>query len=721
MKNTRQTFTRLINSIGTKIIVPYVFLTIVVAGIGAFIVTNLVTGTLQERFDNQLIDSGRVVAEIMVDYEQNRLAVLRAVTETQGVSEGLKTRDIDRLETLVPQIIANSRTDAVIFLDIKGLEIYRWFKNQNSSNSKTDFAQLEEVNLVLNGFVDDAGNRRVVLSETSDGHMLFTTGPIFLEGEQIGAVLIGTSISKMISDLTENAIARVTLYEPTGNVIETSISAGEYEIGSVLKENFDWYKFVAENAHNKVPTRRIDILNQTYVLAYGDWRLRGQSFGMYSVALPSNFIINAAATSRNLLSLVFSFATVGVFAIGYVVSQRIVSPLDKLVQTTTAVTQGDLDKRSGIDRSDEIGVLAKSFDSMTNTLELRNQQLMEQASNLNAILQSIADGVIVLDNNDHILSANPAAIQILNDLSGPTTSNEVIDTNQYGDQTAIQEWLEQLRTNLQTQRYQVGNRVFSALSAPVITPGGDQSGLVIVLRDITREVEAEERQNSFITNVSHELRTPLTSIKGYSSLMLATGEDNFDEQYHQFIEIIDTNTNTLITHVNRLMEIAEIQDGTLKFDKKPISFKQIADKAAYLWKETIDSKNIIYKIESGKSNLLISGDGPRLAWAIDNLLQNACEYTAEGGQIQVKILEEDGKAQLSISDTGIGINATDQPFIFDRFFRVENEVNIHTPGMGLGLFIVQFIIQGHNGSITVESKPDQGSTFKVRIPLIENA
>ena len=120
----RRTLNNIINSIGTKIIFPYVLLTIIVAGVGAFIVTNLVTGTLQERFDNQLIDSGRVVAEVMVDYEQARLAVLRAVTGTQGVPEGLKRKDIESLDALVPQIIANSNTDAVVLVDNNGTEIF---------------------------------------------------------------------------------------------------------------------------------------------------------------------------------------------------------------------------------------------------------------------------------------------------------------------------------------------------------------------------------------------------------------------------------------------------------------------------------------------------------------------------------------------------------------------------------------------------------------------
>jgi len=718
--NFRHTFSKLINSIGTKIIFPYVLLTIIIAGIGAFIVTNLVTGTLQERFDNQLLDSGRVVAEIMVDYEQSRLAVLRAVAGTEGVPAGVQNGDIDTLKALVPQIVVNSNTDAVVLLDKQGVEVFSLFKENNEVGFGIDFSKIKDVNLVLNGYTDESGNRRVMLMQTPDEFMLFTIGPIFLEGEQVGAVLVGSNTSDLILDLTENAIARVTLYDTSGNVIGTALAAGNDDVNIILQESPQWYRNVATNAQDQVPTRSISALNQNYLLAYGDWRLRGQSFGMYSVALPSNFIINAAATSRNSLSLVFSIATVGVFAIGYAISRRIVSPIDRLVETSVAVSQGNLDHRSGIERGDEIGVLAKSFDNMTYTLELRNQQLMEQASNLNAILQSIADGVIVLDRENQIVTANLAAKQIIKGVNNDSILDDEDDVLNLNDDPVLQAWLTQFTVGNQTRRYKVGDRVFSALSAPVIAPDGKKSGLVIAMRDVTREVEAEERQNSFITNVSHEIRTPLTSVKGFVSLMLSSGEDNLGKQNLQFAEVIDKNTDKLINHVNRLMEIAEIQSGTLQLNKELISFTSIAEDTIQAWEEKAKNKDILFAFASTEADLKISGDTARLAWSIDNLLENAFTYTPSGGRVQIQIFKKNGQAVLSITDTGIGINSTDQPYIFDRFNRIDNEINMNTPGMGLGLFIVRFIVQNHGGRITVNSQPGKGSTFTVSLPLANN-
>ena len=692
-------------------------LTIIVAGIGAFIVTNLVTGTLQERFDNQLLNSGRVVAEIMVDYEQTRLSVLRAVASTDGVPEGVENHQTDALASLVPQIIANSKTDSVILLNNDGIEIYSWSKEINKSSFGADFSQLEEVRQVLNGYVDDAGNRRVMLMQAPEGYLLFTVGPIIHNGEQVGAVLIGTSINNMLLDLTENAIARVSLYDLSGNVLGTTLAANQEDINKILKETPQMYQTVAKVSQIQVPTRSINILNQNYLLAYGDWRLRSQSFGMFSVALPSNFIINAAATSRNSLSLVFSMATVGVFAIGYTLSRRIVSPLDKLVQTSASVALGNLDQRSGIDRGDEIGILAKSFDNMTYTLQLRNQQLIEQASNLNAILQSIADGVFVLDGDNNIVTTNLAAQQIIKDVRHSTKSDNQNSLTGSNEEPGLQDWLTQLTTSGKLKQFKIGNRVFSALPAPVITPSGNQSGTVVVMRDITREVEAEERQNSFITNISHELRTPLTSVKGFTSLMLADGKDSLGEQNLKFAQVIDDNTDKLINHVNRLLEIAEIQSGTLQMENRPTSITKLTHEAFENWQSRMSAKDITFELASEEADLWILGDTKRLSWSLDNLLQNAFGFTDRGGKIKIAIFQENRTAKLTISDTGIGINATDLPYIFDRFYRIENDITINTLGMGLGLFIVKFIITNHDGIVSVESQPNEGSTFSISLPL----
>ncbi len=722
---------RLFSGIGSKIILPYLLLTLLVAGIGAFIVVNLVTGTLQERFNNQLLDAGRVVAESMVGYEADRLTVLRQVTFTEGVAENMADSNRQALAELVPQIIANSPTDAVVLLDEDGRELFAW-QNLNTNQDATfqaDFSPISEVQLVLDGHVDEFGDKRAFLAQTTTGPMLFTVGPVFLDREQVGVIIVGTDIRKLVIALTQIAVARVTLYDQNGQVIATTLGDGRENIADLLQEppaqyatvlqllqeTPGQYQVVAENAALKVPLRQLEVLNQNYQLAFGDWRLRNASYGLFSVALPRNFIVNAAATSRDLLNIVFTTATIGVILIGFLVARRIVRPLNRLVDVTTAVTEGDLNQRTGIQRNDEIGTLAGSFDTMTERLDQRTQQLVAQTSELVAILQSIADGVVVLDTDDNIVNSNPAAQQLLSDLSEGFSKGALHELMNGHSPASFHKTEEQVR------RYEMNGRVLSVSSAPVLTPEGERMGTVMVLRDITREAEAESLKDDFITGMSHELRTPLTVVKVYSDLMLRSANGHLKEQEHAYLEKIIKASSELEQHIQKMINISEIQAGTLNLRRENFSFTALVRQLNERWQPLMAQKGVHFSVEQPAHELTINGDRERLQWAFDNLLDNALNYTSEGNSVRVAVYAQGHAVHLDVIDTGIGIASADQRYIFDRFFRAKNEHNYTERGIGLGLFITKELITLHGGQISVSSKTGAGSTFHCELPLIVEA
>lgn len=735
---------QLSSGIGTKIVLPYFLLTLFVAGVGAFIVVRLVSDSLQERFNNQLLDAGRVVSESMVGYEKERLEVLRMVAGTKGVSDSLAAGDKEYLAAQVPQIIANSNTDAIELLNNQGIEIYGWqrppYQIEFAGEERTgaDFSHLKPVHQILNGFVDDFGDKQVLLSQTPYGLMLFTVGPVYRGDEQVGAVMVGTYIREMTVALTESAIARVTLYDPQGNVIDTTLGGGpggvteilqeppgqHNAILTLLRESPEHYPVVIANVENEVLLRRVQVLGQEYTLAYGDWRLRGQSMGLFSVALPSSFIVSTAATSRNLLSLLFSIATVCVFVLGFVIARRIIHPLHRLVQTSTAIAQGDLAQRTGIRRSDEIGSLAQSFDTMTDHLVARNRQLLEQAGKLEAILESIADGVIVLNQQGLIITSNPAAQQILDTVSTdvlseilrvlPSTFGDVSSNPLDPEQQALE-----LAKYKQPHRYQAGNRVLSAVIAPVKIPGGEDLDMVVALRDITREAEAERLKDVFIRHISHELRTPLTAIKGYTELLLMLGNENLHEKQINFLQLVDRNANTLLYHINQIIDISAIQAGSLYINKQEVYFVELVEEGAEAWRDELKTKEISLHVVLPERNLRVYGDAKRLSWALDNLLQNAYHYTMTGGHVEIRVFREKTQIRVDIIDTGVGIAKEDQPYLFTPFFRAPHPLTYNVPGVGLGLFITHALIERHEGRIWVESELNSGSTFSLTLPLLE--
>jgi signal transduction histidine kinase len=739
----RRSLNRLATSIGTKIILPYLLLTLAVAGVGAYILTNLVTSSMSERFNNQLLDAGRVVSESMVSYEENRLAVLRSVAGTQGVPEGLAAGDRAALSSLVPQILANSKADAVELLDGKGVEVYGWQRpsHQNGGDAEersgADFSQLQDVRLVLAGHVDDFGEKRALLSQTPYGLMIFTIGPVYREGERVGVVMVGTYVSEMLTELSESAVAKVTLYDRNGMVVDTTLGGGQEAIASdlsespaqyervmaLLAETPSRYHTVVAEAEDRVPLRQVEVLGQQYVLAFGDWRLRDQSFGLFSVALPRNFIVSTAATSRRVLSLVFSLATVAVITIGFIVARRIIHPLHRLVETSVAVAGGNLEQRTGIQRSDEIGSLASSFDVMTERLAERNRQLVEQASELEAILNSIADGVIVLDMKGQMITSNPAAQQVLMDMASNfrTGSLRELPSRIFGDLDEVPE-LDQLPAPdmlQKPQRYRVGSRVLSALAAPVVTPNGDELGTVVVLRDITREVESEQLKDEFITNISHELRTPLTAIKGYTDLLVMTADGSLDDRRMEFVHTISDNTNQLLRHINTLIDISQIQAGNLGLEKERLRFSELVGEVVETWRRMLETKGLALRVRLSGGSLWVKGDRGRLIWAVDNLLSNAYNYTLPGGRVEVRVFGEDGQARVDVADTGVGVAAADQPYLFTRFFRAHNELTFSVRGVGLGLFITRSIVELHAGRVWADSELGVGSTFSIALPLVD--
>lgn len=720
-------------NIGFKIIMPYLLLTLIVAGIGAFVISNLVASSLQERFNNQLLDAGRRVAESTVQYEANRLQVLRAVVGTVGVAQALADENAAALARFVPQIIANSDSHAVKLLNMDGVEVFGWQQLPNldtavpPESAGADLSDDPAVRRVLAGEIDQFGDKRITLYETNGKLVLYTVGPVIIGDDQVGVVMIGDELRQMTEDLTIAAVARVTLYDKTGQVLETTLGGIQNEETAVelaqLTETPAKYEEVVTSATlqaPQTPVRDVRFLQQDYLLAYGDWRLRGQSFGMFSVALSSNFILSTLATSRTQFSLIFAGATMAVLAVGFITAQQITKPVDKLVETALAVTAGDLERRSNIQSRDEIGKLAQTFDIMTATLAQSNQELTEQASKLKAILNSIVDGVIVMDMDEQIITTNAAADQLLLDMSHDFNTGPMRELSLLSSSSDTAESPPALNAEYESKRFQVGNRILSALAAPVNTPDGEQIGTVIVMRDITSEAEADQLKDAFITSISHELRTPLTVIKVYTDLIQRTANGHLDERQIGFLDKISKNSLHLEQHINQLINISEIQAGTFNIEKKKVDFVALIQNVTDNWEERITSKGLAFEVNLPEQPLWIDADPNQLSWATEVLLSNAHNYTEEGS-ITVTVFAEESEARLAVEDTGIGIAAADQPHLFDRFFRASNALNFNVRGVGLGLYIARSIVELLNGRIWVESESGSGSTFTLALPLLETS
>ena len=249
------------------------------------------------------------------------------------------------------------------------------------------------------------------------------------------------------------------------------------------------------------------------------------------------------------------------------------------------------------------------------------------------------------------------------------------------------------------------------------TEDGLHLGTLIVMRDITLEVEADNLKDAFITSISHELRTPLTVIKVYGDLMQKTANGQLDDRQIQFLRNINRSTKQLENHINQLINISEIQAGTIQINLEELDIVKLVRNATENWQDRFSDKGIQFKVNLPHNPLIISADKTQLQWAVESLLSNAHNYTSAGGQVTIILETVSNFVQLNVIDTGIGIAAADQPKLFNRFFRVQNSINYETRGVGLGLFIAKSVVESHHGEISVVSELGQGSTFTMMLPL----
>ena len=359
-----------------KIVLPYAFLTLVLAAAGSFLATRLVTGPLSERFDNQIAEAGRVVADSVVRKEREHLETVRAVAFTEGLSEAVVAREGSELNSLVEPIAANASVERLEVLDAAGARLNALALARDGSGSYQpisdgDFpATWPLVQRVIQGEADDLGDKYAQLVETDGGLFFYTSGPILDGGGDLaGVVLVGTSVSTFLRGLKAEALADVTVYDFDGAPLASTFARPDD--ASADEARLDIVDDVLADATAGVPTIREHrtLWGRGYDLAYGRLEMRGQAVGIYSVGLPTEFLFNAGTTTRTQIAILFGISMALVLGIGLFMAHRLTQPILRLVRAARLVASGDLTARTGVRSSDEIGTLASSFDHMTGKLQ----------------------------------------------------------------------------------------------------------------------------------------------------------------------------------------------------------------------------------------------------------------------------------------------------------------------------------------------------------------
>ncbi|MBM4288562.1 MAG: response regulator [Deltaproteobacteria bacterium] len=365
-------------------------------------------------------------------------------------------------------------------------------------------------------------------------------------------------------------------------------------------------------------------------------------------------------------------------------------------------------------------------------LERRTRQLQEEQarnlydlameqSRLRTIINCMADGVLVTNRDLEIVLYNPSLTRVLDVHSLPPQPCIL------ADYLPDQELLEVLtamvgqaadETRLVSQELCRGQSYWRALSAPIPDPAKQVLGTVTVFHDITRFKELDEMKSSFVNMVSHELRSPLATIKQQLTVILEGLVGELGGKQREILERSRGKIQSLLELINELLDVARIESGQVRQNLAPLELRPLLEEVVAFHRDRAASHRIDLSLQAPPELPLIPADRRSLEEVFTNLISNAINYSPDGGQVAVKVTPQENFLEITVSDTGVGIDPEELPKIFDKFYRVKHPKTRQVIGTGLGLAIVKGVIDSHRGTIAVESEPGVGTTFRILLPTM---
>ena len=382
----------------------------------------------------------------------------------------------------------------------------------------------------------------------------------------------------------------------------------------------------------------------------------------------------------------------------------------------------ELDKRVALNTQE----LAKKYDSVVREKAVSEEmawkkykKVLIEKKNTDAVIRSIAEGLVVVDAKGKVIMMNPAAEKIL----GTSSKDKVgrpVDENVHAEQlvslvrTAEDEDKKEIELVGQGDETR---KIIRASSAVIENENGQTIGMVSVLSDITKQRELDEMKSAFVAKVSHELRTPLVAIEKSISLLLTRATGPLSDNQEQFLSIADRNLKRLARLINDLLDLSKLEAGKMQMKMEPCSIGRNIDESIDGLLNWANTKSINFERNIQKDLPEIMFDSDRMIQVLTNLIGNAVKFTPVNGVITVAAALQEDYVEVSIADTGIGIPPESLGKVFDKFYQVGERTATDISGTGIGLSIAKEIVEIHGGRIWVESDQGRGARFIFTLPL----
>jgi two-component system phosphate regulon sensor histidine kinase PhoR len=402
--------------------------------------------------------------------------------------------------------------------------------------------------------------------------------------------------------------------------------------------------------------------------------------------------------------------------IGYAAFRRITRPLVMIKESADRFATGDLDHRVHIEGSEEISRLAQTLNEMAEQLQERIHTITLQHNELEAVLENMLEGVFAMDLNERILRINRAAERILDVNAADARGRVVPEVIRSSD---LQNFIFRLICSDGNRDEEIeihsDDRWFQVHGTLLYDEKGEKFGGLVVLSDITRLKKLETIRRDFVANVSHELRTPITAVKGFIETLQ---DENYDspEDAKKFLDIIARQTDRLNAIVTDLLELSRIEQEaeTGGIELEIGNVKTVLQRAMEDCRVRAQEKEIEVVLDC-RDDLVAPINAPLLEQSVTNLLDNAVNHSPDGAVIRLSARETEAEFVIEVSDRGCGIEPQHIPRLFERFYRVDKNRSRELGGTGLGLAIVKHIALAHRGTVSVESVPGAGSTFRIHL------
>lgn len=399
------------------------------------------------------------------------------------------------------------------------------------------------------------------------------------------------------------------------------------------------------------------------------------------------------------------------------IATRFTKPIEAATNTAIELAKGNFRARTYEDPSEESRLLSSSINVLARNLQEMEISQETQQHRLLTLIENIGSGVLLIDSKGYITLMNKTYKQLFNVSSNDYLYHLYYEVLQYEDVSHLIEEIFITEKSVKKQlvlSQQIERKHFEVYGAPIIGNIDEWKGIVLVFHDITELKRLEQMRQDFVANVSHELRTPITSVKGFSETLL-DGDLKNEKIIRDFLTIILKESERMQALIQELLELSKIENQEFKLSLTKVDLNNIVSETEKMFNRKAEKKGIDLQLELCDDPVIIEADPYRLKQIFINLISNAINYTPSNGKVDVFVSQNEKYAFVEVKDTGVGIEKSEIPRIFERFYRVDRARSRNSGGTGLGLAIVKHLVEAHKGYITVESERGKGTSFIVKL------